>query len=108
MSRPILLSLTSTVIALFALGLISPFQVQGQEKQKDQEEQEKQEEPKQEFESKYNEKFLKESSFLGQQAPDPECFDAEGKARNKGTFYFFNSGVRLFQRDRALGTGQVR
>ena len=78
MSRPILLSLTSTVITLFALGLISPFQVQGQEKQKDQEEQEKQEEPKQEFESKYNEKFLKESPFLGQQAPDPECFDAEG------------------------------
>ena len=95
MSRPILLSLTSTVIAIFALGLISPFQVQGQEKQKDQEEQEKQEEPKQEFESKYNEKFLKESSFLGQQAPDPECFDAEGnpfrlsQARGKHTVVVF-------------------
>ena len=86
MSRPILLSLTSTVIALFVLGLISPFQVQGQEKQK---------EPKQEFESKYNEKFLKESSFLGQQAPDPECFDAEGnpfrlsQARGKHTVVVF-------------------
>ena len=57
MSRPILLSPTCAVIAFFALGLVSPLQVQGQEKQKDQEEQKKQEEPKQEFESKYNENF---------------------------------------------------
>ena len=95
MSRPILLSPTCAVIAFFALGLVSPLQVQGQEKQKDQEEQIKQEEPKQEFESKYNEKFLKESSFLGQQAPAPECFDAEGnpfrlsQARGKHTVVVF-------------------
>ena len=98
MRRPILLSLTYAVIAFSAAVLFSPFQVQGQEKQKDQakqEEQQEQEKPKKEFESKYNEKFLKESSFLGQQAPDPEGFDAEGnpfrlsQARGKYTVVVF-------------------
>ena len=50
---------------------------------------------KPEFESRYNKRFLKESSFLGKQAPDVNVYDASGnpfrlsQSRGKHTVVVF-------------------